>query len=142
MNKHYTLIDKAFVLKKTPMFGSLELDLLLPIADKMNPTHAQFREPIFCEGEHAYSMYFIIEGTVSITNKEGATIALLQSGEIFGDEAVFNGRPREYTAKSDSETELLTLSRADLLAIIYEYPKVAMGFLETYTKVIPFRTRP
>lgn len=123
------------------MFGSLELDLLLPIADKMHSSHVPVREMIFCAGEHAYSMYFITDGCVAISNKEGAPLALLGGGEIFGDEAVFSGRPREYTAKSEKATELLTLSRADLLAIIYEYPRVATGFLEAYTKVISFRTR-
>jgi CRP/FNR family transcriptional regulator, cyclic AMP receptor protein len=141
MNKNYTLIDKAFVLKKTPMFSSLELDLLLPIADKMHPTHVPAEEVIFGAGEQAYSMFFITEGTVSILSEQGVIIATLQAGEVFGDEAVFSGRAREYEAKSQVTTELLTLSRADLLAIIYEYPRVATGFLEAYTKITPFRSR-
>lgn len=141
MNKNYTLIDKAFVLKKTPMFGYLELDLLLPIADKMHPTHVPGGEVIFCPGEQAYSMYFITEGSVLISNQQGVLLASLNTGEAFGDEAVFSGSSREYEAKSKVHTELLTLSRADLLAIIYEYPRVATGFLEAYTKVTPFRKR-
>lgn len=141
MNKNYTLIDKAFVLKKTPMFSCLELDLLLPIADKMHPTHVPAGEVIFDVGEQAYSMYFITEGKVSISNPEGGIIASLNIAEAFGDEAVFSGTTRQYTARSETPTELLTLSRADLLAIIYEYPRVATGFLEVYTKVTPFRKR-
>ncbi len=141
MNTNYTLIDKAFVLKKTPMFGCLELDLLLPIADKMHPTHVRAGEVIFEHGEQAYSMYFITEGKVTIANKQGALLASLQTGEVFGDEAVFSGSTREYEAKGEVNTELLTLSRADLLAIIYEYPRVATGFLEAYTKITPFRSR-
>lgn len=141
MNKNYTLIDKAFVLKKTPMFSCLELDLLLPIADKMHPIHIPAGEVIFAADEQAYSMYFIVEGTVMIANRQDAIIASLCSGEVFGDEAVFSGGVREYQSKAKENTELLTLSRADLLAIIYEYPRVATGFLEVYTKVTPFRNR-
>lgn len=141
MTKNYTLIDKAYVLKKTSMFSSLELDLLLPIADKMHATTIFGSEIIFDVGEQAFSMYFILEGSVSVFNKDGVKLIDLGVGEVFGDESVFSGLPREYQVKSVSNVELLTLSRADLVAIIHEYPRVATGFLDAYTKVTPFRKR-
>lgn len=136
-----TLIDKAFALKKTPMFSTLELDLLLPIADKLGMTYADVHEVIFDIQEQAYSMYLIVEGEVEIYDENKNKLTTLVEGAFFGEEAIFNGRPREYRAISKGHTEFLVLSGSDLLAFIYEYPKVATGFLEVYTKAYPFRPR-
>lgn len=139
--KKMTLIDKAFSLKRTPMFSTLELDLLLPIADKLGMTYADVNEVIFDIKEQAYSMYLIIQGHVDIYDQSNMKLASLSEGAFFGEEAIFNGRPREYRAVSKGQTELLVLSGSDLLVLIHEYPKVATGFLEVYTKAYPFRPR-
>ena len=65
----------------------------------------------------------------------------LKLGRCFGDESIFSGLPREYQAICKAPTYLLTLTQADLLAIIHEYPKVATGFIEMFTRVTPFRSR-
>ena len=139
--KNLTLIDKAFFLKKTPMFSSLELDLLLPIADKLIIIDFEANEVVFDLGEQAFNMYIIGEGKVSIRDASKQEIALLEIGEVFGDESIFSGLPREYQAICKVPTYLLTLTQADLLAIIHEYPKVATGFIEMFTRVTPFRSR-
>lgn len=134
-----SLIDRAFSLKQTPMFSTLELDLLLPIADKLGMTYGDVNEVIFDVKEQAYSMYLIVQGEVDIYDANNLKLASLSKGAFFGEEAIFNGRPREYRAISKRATELLVLSGSDLLALIHEYPKVATGFLEVYTKAYPFR---
>lgn len=142
MTKKYTLLEKAFILKKTPMFSLLEIDLLLPIADKMHLLSLFSSEIIFDEGEQANSMYFIESGEVTIDSIDTPQKISLQTGEVFGDESLFSGKPRGYKATtSKNPVTLFSLSRADLLAIINEYPKVATGFLETYAKTITFRKR-
>ena len=138
--KNYTLIDKAFLLKKTPMFSPLELDLLLPVADKLGTTSAEAGEVLFDLGDQAYAMYIITEGTLEIYDSEEKKISSLKSGDFFGDEAILSGKPRCYKAFCSSKCQFLTLSRTNLITIIHEYPKVAVNFLEIYAKIISFRT--
>ncbi len=59
--KHLTLIDKAFLLKRTLPFSSLDLNLLLAIADKLGFMIFDPKEYIFVIEEEANRMYFIIK---------------------------------------------------------------------------------
>ena len=49
------------------MFSSLELDLLLPIADKLILIDFETNEIVFDLGEQAFNMYIIGEGKVCYT---------------------------------------------------------------------------
>ncbi len=140
--KTLNLIDKAFLLKKTTLFGSLDLDLLLTISDKLEIMTCQAGETIFASTQDGNRMYLIVEGEVLIENPHGEPLAKLTSGEFFGDESVFNEKPRTYNAKSLSAARLLSLSRNHLLGIIAECPSVAVALLESYSANVEFRKRP
>jgi CRP/FNR family cyclic AMP-dependent transcriptional regulator len=139
MNK-FTLIDRAFFLKKTALFCILDLDLLLPIADKLQVINFDKGDPIFRPGEEAYRLYFIVKGKVEIRVEQQPT-TLLEAEDFFGDESIFNEQPRAYSAISHTEVTLLALSRTNLLTIISECPSVAIGLLQAYTLTTPFRLR-
>jgi len=138
---HFNLIDKAFLLKKTPFFTSLELDLLLAIADKMETLHYRPLDKVFQLDQDAHRMYLIITGQVVISDKSGLQLAELSFGDFFGDEALFNEKRRSYIAQCSTKVELLALSRSHLLTILLECPTVAIAFLEAYTLNLPFRPR-
>ena len=135
------LIDKAFFLKKSSLFGALDLDLLLSIADKMESMYYRPLDIIFQPGQNAHRMYLIIAGYVTIEGKNGAQLAELAPGDFFGDEAMFNEKKRDYIACCKTKAELLALSRAHLLSIIHECPSVAISLLEAYTSMLTFRSR-
>lgn len=138
--KKLSLIDKALLLKRTALFSSLDLDLLLPIADKMEELLFQPRERIFNENQPANSMYLVVSGSVNIESDNKAA-ATLKVGEFFGDESLFNGRPRQYSATASSSTLLLRLSRTNLVTIVSECPAVALSLLEAYAAPLTFRAR-
>ena len=135
------LIDKAFLLKKTNLFSSLDLDLLLIISDNMERVNYKKMQKIFQVGQEAHRIYLIVEGVVTIQNKSGGVVAQLYDGEFFGDESIFNNRPRSYIATSTTSSTLLAISRAHMLGIIEERPSVAVALLEMYSKGIDFRER-
>lgn len=139
--KSLTLVDKAFFLKKTILFGALDLGLLLAIADKLNLVSFDAGNTIFASGEDAIRMYFIVKGTVEILNGQRYPLATLKEEDFFGDEGIFNEKARTYEAVSKSDTILLILSKTNLLNIISECPSVAIGFIQAYTSATPFRPR-
>lgn len=139
--KPLTLIDKAFLLKKIPIFASLELDHLLPIADKLSYGQVAAKQVIFDISEQAYSIYLIVEGTVVVDSTVEGPLYRLGRGDLFGEEAVISGRSRAYRARSESETQFLTLSRTNLFATMREYPSIAIALLETFAATLPFRPR-
>lgn len=139
--KRLNLIDKAFLLKRTSIFATLDLDLLLAIADKLEAVEFDAGEVIFPIDQEAHRMYLIAKGTVLIQNHLHQQIAQLSTADIFGDESLFNEKPRAYEAISETDSLLLTLSRSYLSSIISEYPSVAVSLLQEYASVVAFRTR-
>lgn len=139
--KRLTLLDKAFILKSSPLFAQLDLDLLLPIADKLSLILCDAGDVIFSIGEDAQRMYFTVKGNVAIVNKEEKVLAQLGPNDFFGDESLFSEQPRAYEAKCQTNAVLLGLSRTNLLTIISEAPTVATGLLQAYASTTPFRYR-
>ncbi|NGX60951.1 MAG: CRP-like cAMP-activated global transcriptional regulator [Chlamydiae bacterium] len=135
------LIDKSFLLKKTPLFTALDLDILLTIADKLELLSFDKGEKVFRYGQDAKRMYLIVEGEIEILDEEESKLSVLGSGFFFGDEAIFAEKARGYTARVVEDTTLLALSRSHLYTIIGECPSVAIAFLEAYASTTPFRFR-
>lgn len=133
-----TLIDKAFLLKRTPLFQTLNLDLLLAIAQQLGSIHFDPGEYVFHAGEEGSRLYFVLDGEVSLHTPSGER-AVLSVGDFFGEEAVLNATLRAYTAQATTHASLLTLSRIAFYAIISEYPDVALGLLRIYTARMPCR---
>jgi len=142
--KALTLIEKAFFLKKTELFAELDLDLVLAIADKAELRTFSQSEVIFSINQEAHRLYVILNGHVLIEDEEEQLLVTLFPGDFFGDESLFNQRPRGYLAKADQEgkTLLLTVSRTHLTEIILECPQVALAIIRAYAAVTTFRRRP
>lgn len=139
--KQPTLIDKAFLLKRTPLFGMLDFDLLLVVSDKLGTMEVESGETIFANNDPATRMYFIVKGAVEISDGHQKPLALLRSPEFFGDEALLSDKSRGYTAVSKTSSLLLSLSKTNLFTIISECPQVAIGLLQTYSSYNKFRPR-
>lgn len=140
MNK-LTLIDRAFFLKRLPIFSMLDLDLLLAIADKLHVVTFEEGQTIFGINEDAHRMYFIVKGSVEIRGADKQILATLNHDDYFGEEALFSEQPRAYESISQTDTIVMALSKANLLSIISECPSVAVGLLQAFTQIMPFRER-
>jgi len=135
--KSFSLIDKAFFLKKVKPFSDLDLDLLLPIAEKLYYDEYDANERVFSEAQAANRMYLIVQGNVKIERDQ--KILILEPNDFFGDESLFNEQPRSYGAICTTDSQLLTLSRSHLLSVISECPSVAVSLLQCYAQQLPCR---
>jgi CRP/FNR family transcriptional regulator, cyclic AMP receptor protein len=135
-----TLVDRALFLKRTHLFGDLDLDVLLPISDILEELLFQPAETVFSEGQEARAIYLILSGLVTIHLGDGS-LCQLGPGELFGDESIFNTRPREYKAVASEPTRLLSLSYSNLLTVLSECPSVALNLIEEYAASVQFRRR-
>jgi len=137
----FGLIDKAFALKKCPLFEDLDLEMLLAITDHVGAVSFNEGEKIFHIEEEDTRGYIIVEGSVQICNTDDEPIATLTPSEFFGDEALFSATAPRYQATATTDCLLLTLSRSTLYTIIAEYPTIALKLLQHYAKATPFRQR-
>jgi signal-transduction protein with cAMP-binding, CBS, and nucleotidyltransferase domain len=139
--KKPTLIDKAFLLKRTPLFGRLDLDILLAISDKLGVLQFDPGEAVFTINQDAHRMYFIAKGSVVLKDALHKPLVYLKVADYFGDESLFNEKPRGYEAVSETDSLLFTLSKSHLAMIISEFPHVAFGFLQDYSSDVTLRQR-
>ena len=106
--------------------------------DELGRVYAE-EEVIFKEGEAADCMYVVQSGKVKITKKTASgdlTIATLESGEIFGEMALFDRLPRSATAKAFGDARVLSIDKKKLFSTIDSDPTLAFKILESMSQKI------
>jgi len=86
-------------------------------------------ETVFEEGDEGLYLYVIISGAVRI-RKDGelvtTVVAELEPGEMFGESAIIEQRPRSATALAVGATELACYDRASFLDALSDDPELAL----------------
>jgi CRP-like cAMP-binding protein len=96
-------------------------------------------EIIFKEGEEGDRMYVIQSGKVEITKRTisgDLIIATMESGEIFGEMALFDRLPRSATAKALGDARVLSIDKKKLFSTITEDPTLVFKILESMSRRI------
>jgi putative methionine-R-sulfoxide reductase with GAF domain len=94
---------------------------------------------IFKEGDIGEAMYVIQSGKINITKKATSgdlVIATLQSGEIFGEMALFDRLPRSATARASGNARILTIDKKKLFSTISRDPTLVFKLLESMSQRI------
>ena len=71
---------------------------------------------IFAEGDHGEEAYRVIEGSVEISlqrDRQKLILAILGTGEAFGEMAMIESRPRSATARALEPTTIEVIERQD-----------------------------
>src|SRR5580692_5523849 len=87
---------------------------------------------IFKEGAAGDGVYFVKSGLVEITAGKGErrVFSRLGPGEIFGEMAVIEHRPRSASASAAGPTEVFFLPRGEMLTFIQRSPTMAFALLQ------------
>ena len=89
---------------------------------------------IILEEEYGDKIFIIKAGTVKITrvNDEGkeVIIALLGSGDFFGEMAILDGNSRSANALAQEQCELVTINKEDFLEMLKRNFQMCMNLLE------------
>ena len=90
---------------------------------------------IFHEGDPGDALHVVVEGQVRITVLSGAgneaTVAMVETGDCFGEFALLDGRPRSATATATRATRTFVVTRADFVEWLSARPAAALALLET-----------
>ena len=115
-------------LRRVSIFAQLEQQQLQFLLKKFRPHHYHRNEVVFHQGDPAGRMHIIIEGRIriSIASEDGreTDIALLQSGDCFGEMALLDDSNRSATATALVPSESIALLRQDFLDFLNENPRV------------------
>ena len=89
-------------------------------------------QDVFFEGSPGDGVYFVKSGLVEISAGKGErhVLSRLGPGEIFGEMAVIEHRPRSATASAAQDAEVFFLPRGEMLSFLEHSPSLAFALLQ------------
>jgi CRP/FNR family cyclic AMP-dependent transcriptional regulator len=89
---------------------------------------------ICAKGDPGSSLFVICQGTVkiSVPSADGhdAVFNLIGKGDVFGEIALLDGRPRTADVVAITDCELFVIERRDFLPLVKEEPEIALKMIE------------
>lgn len=126
--------DLARLLAVNPFFASLGPDAVAAIAALCVTRSLEAGRTLFLKGDPGDALYAIRRGQIRIAtgteDGQRRTLNLLGAGDVFGEIALLDGRPRTASAVASEPTELFVVLRRDFLALIQRSPPVAVQVIE------------
>lgn len=141
--KHQINLD--YVLKKVPFFSQLKKGELREFKRILHHRYFKKGEIIFYESEPGVGMYVIENGKIGIYKnfdlESKEELAILRSGEFFGEMALLDESPRSASAVALENTSVLGLFRPDLFNLINRNPKLGNKTLLKLAQMLAERLR-
>ncbi|KAB7745378.1 MFS transporter [Nostocoides sp. F2B08] len=105
------------LLREVPLFSPLTPSMVEQMARTFEPRSVLAGDVIVREGEVSDLFYVIESGEVEVT-QDGRLIRTETVGDVFGEIGLLRDVPRTATVTALTDTELLTLSREEFLALM------------------------
>jgi CRP-like cAMP-binding protein len=125
--------SKVNIFWKIPMFEFLEAEELDRLQSLCTTEHFSKGDYIFLECDQPRSLYTVVKGEVKLLKQtedgREMIVEMAYPGEIFGEEAIFDGQPYPMTAQALSDAELLSVSRTDFFAFLRDNPDLALEII-------------
>lgn len=126
--------ERCELLAASPLFAAFEPEELESLAASLVERRCADRQPIFARGDDGSSLMIVVHGRVRIgvTSADGREIllAVLHRGQVLGELALLDGKPRSADATALGECILLSLDRRDLLPLLRRSPALALRLFE------------
>ncbi len=121
-------------LRQVSLFAGLSRAELTSLAALVRTHRYTAGENIFHEGDEGTALYIIEKGEVKIVRRspEGkeVVLSLFRATDLFGELALFDGKPRSADAVAKGPSQLLILERNDFRRFVADHPQIALNLLE------------
>jgi CRP/FNR family transcriptional regulator, cyclic AMP receptor protein len=126
--------DKLSLLRSHPLFRDLPPGVIEHLGSYMKTRRVARGTNIFAKGDPGTGLMGVLAGAVkvSVASADGKDIVLnvFREGDIFGEIALLDGRPRTADATAMSDSELIVIERRDFVPFLSSQPDVMLKFIE------------
>ncbi len=117
---------KQDVIKDIDLFKDASKEFITELADNLQELVITPDEFLFSEGSIGTRVFFVIKGELSVLIENNTKeIAVINSGDFFGEIALFKNKPRNASVKAVTFCYLYYLDKNSFDTIIPKYPAIA-----------------
>lgn len=121
-------------LRRIPLFAGLDDAELARLAAVADTVELDAGDVLIREGDAGDALFVVLAGELAVTKRSGKVdvpLAVVGPGEVQGELAVLEGRPRTATVRTVGPATLLRLRRDALLDVLGRQPELALSLLRT-----------
>src|SRR5687768_13794116 len=122
-------MEKISVLRSIDIFRSIPDEHLSDVASILKEKEVSAGEAIIREGDLGTSMFIIVEGRVRV-HRQDKDIAVLGSGDLFGELAALDPEPRAASVSAINDSFLFELDGSSLYALMSDRVEVVRGLIK------------
>jgi CRP/FNR family cyclic AMP-dependent transcriptional regulator len=134
MVSHRTPIDKRAILAAHPLFGRLGPQVVERLTSYAHTRTVAAGSTIFERGDPGDCLFAVCAGTIKISNRSSdgrdAIFNLINTGGIFGEIALLDGRDRTADAQAVTDCDLMVINRRDFIPMVSSEPGLALKVIE------------
>ncbi|MEK7851771.1 MAG: Crp/Fnr family transcriptional regulator [Deltaproteobacteria bacterium] len=126
-------MDKLQLLKGTTLFSTLSPQEIAVVSSLFTEEGFEKDQYLFTEGDPPDWLCIVKEGTVKMVRQSPSgreiIIAIMTSGDVIGEVAVFDGGPYPATAQGMGDGVILKLSKKEFVSLLKRHPSIAIEII-------------
>lgn len=122
--------QKIDVLKTVPLFGDLNQRQLNAIARHTDESEIAAGRVLLRQGEVGQEMLVLLEGRARV-ERDGKVVAHLGPGDVAGEMALIDGKPRSATVITEEPCRCLVMMRREFMPLLDSVPGLSARLLVT-----------
>ncbi len=126
-------VDALQLRSRHSLMDALEPDELAELAAFARTDRYEANEVIFRKGDPGHSMMTVVQGRIKISSSsaEGkeVVLAVLGEGEVLGEMAVLEGKPRSADATALEASELMVVHSREFIPFLERNPRICIRLL-------------
>ncbi len=134
-------MNVTMLLAKSELFVDVDPITLMRLADTTTEHRLRRGDKLFEEGQEANALYLVATGRIAIANKSidgrESMVALMETGDLFGEMGLFDGIGRSAEARSLEQSTVVSMPYAPIRELYEQRPQ----FLWAVVKLLAGRLR-
>jgi CRP-like cAMP-binding protein len=124
-------MDVGTLLRESELFEAFDPETITTLAASCSHRRLERNDIVFGEGADANELFVVDRGRIAIANRSPdgreSVVALMESGDLFGEMPLFDGEARSAEARALEPSELLAVPYPALRTILRARPELLWG---------------